>query len=171
MIARWLLTAFGLGHLRPAPGTWGSALPVAIVIALVSIGGIPGPQLNVIIALIGVIFATACLRFGIDAESQFGRKDPSEVVADEVAGQCVALLLLPWRVPIDQSDWHWNLALAATAFLSFRFFDIVKPPPAGGLQRLQGGMGILIDDLFAGAYALAVTQLAAWQFWPRIISS
>jgi phosphatidylglycerophosphatase A len=169
-VPQMLLTAFGLGYQRPAPGTWGSALPVAAAIALVCGGGVLGLQLNAIIVLIGVIFAIACMRFGADAESEFGRKDPGQVVADEVAGQCVAMLFLPWRAPHTTADWIWNLALAATAFFAFRFFDIVKPPPARSLQRLPGGSGILVDDLFAGVYALAVTHLAAWQLWPRLIT-
>ncbi len=52
-----------------------------------------------------------------------------------------------------------NLSIAVVAFLAFRFFDILKPPPARGLQRLGGGLGILIDDLIAGAMALVVVQL------------
>ena len=51
------------------------------------------------------------------------------------------------------------LFLAGTAFFTFRFFDIVKPPPANQLQRLRAGWGILVDDLVAGVYALIVTQI------------
>jgi phosphatidylglycerophosphatase A len=57
------------------------------------------------------------------------------------------------------------LATGAIAFLSFRLFDIVKPPPAHGWQRLEGGLGILIDDLVAGLYALAATQVLVRVLW------
>ena len=52
--------------------------------------------------------------------------------------------------------------VAIAAFFLFRAFDIVKPPPARGLQRLGGGVGILIDDLLAGAYALGAAWCVAW---------
>ena len=96
-------------------------------------------------------------------------KDPRQVVADETAGQCVALLFLPWRAVGDAGAWTWNIALAATAFVAFRVFDIVKPPPIHGLQRLGGGRGILVDDLVASVYALVVAHAAAWFVWPHAL--
>ena len=104
------------------------------------------------------------MRFGAWAEVHFGKKDPRQVVADETAGQCVALLALPWG-----GDWSENLVLAATAFVTFRLFDIVKPPPINRIQRLGGGWGILVDDLLAGLYALAATQLLARLIWPGVL--
>ena len=80
-------------------------------------------------------------------------------VADEVAGQAIALLWLPWALPESPGALARNMAIAVSAFLAFRFFDILKPPPARGLQRLGGGLGILIDDLIAGAMALVVVQV------------
>ncbi|MHC5023758.1 MAG: phosphatidylglycerophosphatase A [Planctomycetota bacterium] len=87
----------------------------------------------------------------------------------EVAGQCVALLALPWRDVATSGGWTWNLALAATAFLAFRLFDILKPPPANGMQRWPAGRGILADDLVAGLYALIATQLIARLVLPEIM--
>ena len=144
--------------LRPAPGTWGSLPPVAIAIILAWRGAAwPWTDLTMVVLL--VLASIACVALGRWAESAFGGKDPSQVVADEVAGQAIALLFLPWRDPGADSALLWNLALAGTAFVAFRFFDIVKVPPARGLQRLPRGWGILVDDLIAGAYALACTQL------------
>ncbi|MHC5113394.1 MAG: phosphatidylglycerophosphatase A family protein [Planctomycetota bacterium] len=156
---KWLLlTAFGLGHMRPASGTWGS-LPVPVmVVLLVWLAG-PNPWIvNGALVVVGAIFSWACLRYGRDAEERWGRSDPGQVVADEVAGQAVALLALPWAAVTDADGWRHTLLLAGTGFIAFRVFDITKPPPANGLQKLPGGKGILVDDLVAGVYALIATQ-------------
>jgi phosphatidylglycerophosphatase A len=96
-----------------------------------------------------------CIRFGALAEEVFGRKDPNQVVTDEVTGQSLALLFLPWFPPEESAR---NLIIAGIGFLTFRTFDIVKPYPAYQLQRLRHGWGILLDDLVAGIYAAVVTQ-------------
>jgi phosphatidylglycerophosphatase A len=159
--ARLLLTGFGMGHLKPAPGTWGSALPAALAWLFAWMLSTDGwserddLMLNAAIALFGLLFAIACLRFGRHAEAAFGSKDPQVVVADEVAGQCLAMLLIPWSA-LDTME--AKLLALFIAFAAFRAFDIIKPPPIMRLQRLPGGVGILADDLVAGAFAFAVTQ-------------
>ena len=164
-MARIMLTACGLGHLRPASGTWGSTPPPAIALLLVWGLGVDGLTrsdivlLHVTLVAVGTTFAAACLRWGSWVEKLYGRKDPGQVVADEVAGQTVALLALPWRPMVDRDAFVWNVAMAATAFFAFRFFDILKPPPVRNLERLRGGAGILFDDVAAGVYALIATQL------------
>ena len=143
--------------------------PFLVLLVLFAIG----PQLaelrwivEVVLALLIVIFSWSCLADGDAAETTFGRKDPSAVVADEVAGMALTMLALPWR-PMPEGLLY-NIGVAATAFFAFRIFDIVKPPPANGLQRLGGGLGILIDDLIAGVYALLLTQgLVRW-VWPMV---
>ena len=170
-----LLSALGLGYLRPAPGTWGSLPPVGLALLIIWLshpGIAPGEDaivINASLLVLGGLFSFACLRYGALGESRFGGKDPSNVVADEVAGQSIALLALPWRALNQPHAWKWNLALAATAFVAFRAMDIIKPPPAHQLQRLPAGAGILIDDLIAGVYALIVAQVAARLIWPSII--
>lgn len=150
---KFALTAGGLGLLRPAPGTWGS-LPPVVVAALLAWQGAPAWSIEAALVLLVVLGSAACLRYGDDGERIFGKKDPGSVVADEVAGQALTLIALPW--PADLR----GIALTAlVGFLSFRVMDIVKPPPARGLQRIRGGAGILIDDLIAGVYAAIVTQL------------
>jgi phosphatidylglycerophosphatase A len=163
------VTAGGLGFLRPASGTWGS-LPPAVVAAALVAAGQPGWIIDVCLVLLLLIGSVACVRFGHAAERTFGKKDPGQVVADEVAGQAVTLLALPWAgvagwagTAVPPDGWTattFNLGLAAAGFLMFRAFDIVKPPPANGLQRIGGGWGILIDDLIAGAMAGVVLQIA-----------
>ncbi|MHC5004868.1 MAG: phosphatidylglycerophosphatase A family protein [Planctomycetota bacterium] len=170
ILARALLTGGGLGHLRPAPGTWGSLPPpLAVMLGLLWLG--PGWWIDAGLAAGIVVFSWACVGFGTYGESRYGRKDPRQIVADEVAGQCVALLALPWRAMADAASFGWNAALAGAAFLAFRIADITKPPPANGLQRLSGGWGILIDDLIAGAYALIVVQLLARLLLVRLMAA
>src|SRR6266496_2939404 len=102
----------------------------------------------------GVLAGMALLAvgIGIPAATRFARasglKDPQSVVIDEVAGQWVTLLFAPvsWKT-------------LSVAFILFRAFDILKPPPVRQLERLPEGTGIVIDDVAAGVYALLVTQL------------
>lgn len=157
----WMLTAGGLGHAPIASGTFGSLPPVILAFLLVQLGQPPW-IVNLCMALLIVAFSIACLRFGSLAEARYGKKDPGQVVADEVAGQAVALLFLPWNYDGTGSALVHNALLAIGAFLAFRFFDILKPPPARSLERLGGGAGILVDDLITGAMALVVVQFVAW---------
>ena len=78
-------------------------------------------------------------------EAHSGKKDASEVVIDELAGQWIALLVVP-------PDWRWWLA----AFVLFRIFDIVKPGPVRMSERLPGGFGVMADDVVAGVLAAAL---------------
>ena len=161
---RWLaLTTFGLGHCRPASGTWGSLPPVAIAgfLIIVGLGPAEAPLLyhGVLIAIL-LTASAACIVFGEWAEAWFGKKDPGYVVADETAGQCIALFMLPVAAPALTAAGLFPLVCAlSVAFVSFRIFDIFKPPPADALQALPAGWGVLIDDLFAGVYALIATQV------------
>jgi len=161
---RLSVTAMGLGHLRPAPGTWGSLPPLVAVLVLLALGA-PEWFIALVMAAGAAKASVLCLVYGDRAEATYGRKDPSCVVIDEVAGQCVAFLWLPWSTlggdAIIGSLTTHQLIVAVMGFLLFRASDIVKPPPARGLQRLRGGTGILVDDLIAGAYALGATWLVA----------
>lgn len=151
-----MLTTFGLGHMRPAPGTWGSLPPcgLAWVCALFAA---PAALTHALLALTLVVFSLACLAWGGWGEERFGRKDASQIVADETAGQCIPLMFLP----AFALDGFWAASFTiGSAFVLFRIMDIVKPWPAHGLQRLRGGAGVLLDDLIAGLYAAVVLQLA-----------
>ncbi len=156
-----MLTAGGLCHMRPASGTWGSTPPPALALLPVWLAAANAIAINAALVVMGVLFSWACVAFGHFAEERWGKKDPGQVVADEVAGQCIALLALPWQPMTDFASLRYDVLLAGGAFIAFRIFDIIKPPPANALQRLKAGWGILVDDLFAGAYALIVVQLVA----------
>jgi len=150
--AEGLLTTFGLGHWKPASGTWGSMPPVIVAGAIVAMG-VSNPAVrgvyDVLMVVIFIVFSAACVLWGTDAEARW-TKDPGQVVADETAGQCVTLIMIPSAMlgsPISAF-----LTLLG-AFLLFRAFDILKPWPAGAMQNIRGGWGILLDDWVAGFMA------------------
>lgn len=145
----WLLaTFFGAGHLRPGPGTYGSA--AAVVLWLVAGWALHHntSELTIFTAIATVLVTALGIPASTRVAREAGREDPGFVVVDEVAGQWVALLLLP---PI------WPNALLA--FVLFRFFDILKPWPIRRFEALPEGTGIMADDLVAGALALAAGHL------------
>ena len=151
----WLIaTFFGCGRIRPGPGTWASA---ATVLLWWLISQAAGARLQVALALLLACLATA---LGIPAATRVAResgsKDPSFVVIDEVAGQLIAIIAAPVR---------WKTLLAG--FILFRAFDIVKPPPLRRLEKIPGGVGIMLDDVGAGLYALAILQAALRFGWLR----
>ncbi len=153
-LAKLIITGLGTGYLRPAPGTWGSAAIIAIYLAAVALAGGDATAVNLVLAAALVLSSIGCIAFGPAAEKLFGKKDPSHCVIDEWAGQSLTLLLLP-VVPGAMG----LAATAAAAFLSFRFFDIVKPPPARQMEKLPYGWGVLLDDLMAGVYANITCQV------------
>ncbi|MFZ0319512.1 MAG: phosphatidylglycerophosphatase A [Candidatus Sulfotelmatobacter sp.] len=141
-----IATFFGVGRLRPGPGTWASAATMLLWAGLASALA-PSLRTPVAIALAGLVTL-----IGIPAATQvargFGIKDPPFVVIDEVAGQLVALIAVPLA---------WKSFLAS--FILFRVFDILKPPPVRQLEALPEGTGIVLDDIAAGLYALIVVHL------------
>src|SRR5713226_437684 len=144
--ATLVATFFGTGRLKPGPGTWGS-LATVLVWALAS-SRIPVANR----AWATIIAAAAVTLIGIPAATRVARssglKDPQFVVIDEVAGQLVALIAVPLA---------WKTFLAG--LILFRVFDILKPPPVRQLERLPEGLGVVVDDLGAGLYALIIMHL------------
>jgi phosphatidylglycerophosphatase A len=153
--AKLVATFFGAGLLHPGPGSWGSAATV-LLWWLLSRWITPNLQpaatvsLAALAVLVGIPAATCVARAA-------GLKDPQFVVIDEVAGQLVTLI----AVPVS-----WQSLLFG--FILFRGFDIVKPPPVRQLENLPEGIGIVLDDVGAGLYALAIMQVALhFGFLPR----
>jgi len=131
-------TGFGSGLLRPAPGTWGS------VVGFVYFWGLMRLPLAVAVATALAVIALSFWTAGRAAQL-LGKKDPGEVVIDEIA----AIPLAAWPlVFVSESPW-W---LWVVVFVAWRVADIVKPPPARQLERLPGGWGIVADDLMSAAY-------------------
>lgn len=142
-----LATWFGLGYLRPAPGTWGSigALPPALLIVWFS--SVSGLAIATVLVFVIGIWATR--RFH-EEHSHGGNDDPDhkEIVIDEVAGMWLALL------PAGLNVWLWVMA-----FILFRILDITKPWPIGWVDRqTKSPLGVMMDDILAGAItALIIT--------------
>lgn len=162
------ISVFGLGSLRPAPGTWGSLPPAVIAFTLLVAGTGPwagGWAYHGVLLFVCAWACWACVSQGAQAEARWG-KDPSNAVADETAGQCIALAIPPAGVLGSVTPVRAAAIYVFVAFVAFRVMDIVKPPPAYQIQRCKAGWGILLDDLIAGVYALLAVQLA-WHFLPR----
>ncbi len=151
------ITTFGVGYLPLMPGTYGSAVGVGIYL-LVGLA-----EANIGLTLLGkgwtgeqiagwfhafnlVIFLLFCL-LGVWASGRathlFKNKDPQQAVVDEVMGQLIVFLFVPFAI-------SWKLILAG--FLLFRLFDIWKPYPINSLQNLPAGIGVCADDILAGVY-------------------
>lgn len=139
--------AFGLGSgLSPkAPGTAGTAAGMLLALPL---AGIPTWAGLLIVAAAFLVGIPICER----ASSRLGVHDHGGIVWDEFVGIWLLLVLVPFH-------WAWWLA----AFVAFRIFDIAKPWPIGWLdRRVHGGFGIMLDDLIAAVYAVAVLGLGGW---------
>lgn len=152
------VTTFGVGYLPYAPGTYGSAVGVGIYLlaalaesrfgAFMLGNGWTDPQVTAWFHVGNlVLFLLFCL-LGIWASGRstklFKNKDPQQAVVDEVIGQLITFLFIPFAM-------SWWLVL--TGFLLFRLFDIWKPYPIDSLQNLPAGIGVCADDILAGVYA------------------
>ncbi len=141
------LATWGVGYIPGAPGTYGSAVAVAIYLGIdswVIARGFGGASIHAIISVSLLIF---CL-IGIWASGRsipmLGNEDPHSAVVDEIMGQFITFCFIPFG-----RGWPFILA----GFLLFRLFDIWKPYPIDSLQSLPGGIGICADDIIAGVYA------------------
>jgi phosphatidylglycerophosphatase A len=140
----WILvlaTGFGLGHSRIMPGTCGTLLgvPLAWMVMQVSV-----VWLQVVILILSVLVA---VYLSDRAEKLIGGKDPQSIVVDEY-------LTLPITIVGISNPWA-----LLTGFIFHRIFDILKPPPIRQVQHVQGGWGIVLDDLIAAIIALFINGL------------
>ena len=135
-----IATALGAGYSPIAPGTAGTAVAVLVL------GLVPFSRAGLVLFFV-VVTAVGTWAAHV-VEHAVGRKDPGLIVIDEVAGMTLSVLVFPLTVRV-----------LVVGFLLFRLFDIVKPWPARGSQRLGGGVGVMIDDLIAGLYTLLTIAL------------
>ena len=150
------ITTCGVGYLPLAPGTWGSLLAVGAYVILTSIfsqyryAAVTASSEFMVAALHAVILLALLvyLLIGVWAADRsiemLGNTDASEAVVDEVIGQFIVFLFIPFT-----SSW----VLIGSGFFLFRLFDVWKPYPIDLLQDLPGGLGICADDMLAGVYA------------------
>lgn len=141
-----VIASFGyVGFFPIAPGTAGSLAALAPY-AFVRWIGMPAFELGLIaLVLGGGIWAAN------GAERALGQKDPGPIVIDEVLGMLITLALVPLSV-----------TGVVLGFLWFRLFDVVKPFPADRMERLPGGLGVMLDDAVAGLYAHLALRLCLW---------
>jgi len=137
-LARFIATGAYSGYFPLVPGTFGT-IP-AWVIAWFFLG-----NKYMLLAAAIVAFVLSVWSSG-HCEKDLGH-DSKKIVIDEWAGMFVSLLFLPYRLDVY-----------IAAFLFFRFYDVIKPYPAGGCESIPGGLGVTMDDIFAGIYA----NLTVW---------
>ena len=151
-----IATFFGIGKMRPAPGTWASAVAVLLGVAIDRYFGFPVLVLATITAIAAGFWAC-----GRELANRPG-DDPSEFVIDEVAGQWLALLFPAaafWSRGME--DWAVDAYPGwIAAFLFFRLFDIWKPWLVGRADRRHDAAGVMLDDLWAGLFAGIATIVA-----------
>ena len=143
--ASLIATCFGAGLVPWAPGTVASALALPLAWLIRTYTGTLGLAIATLVLIVIGIWAAGAY------ERRTGVRDSSAIVIDEVAGQFVALLLVPPTI-----------AVYAVGFVLFRLFDVVKPWPISLLdKRVKGGIGVMLDDIVAGALAAVLL----WNVW------
>lgn len=154
-VVYWLGLGLGSGLPRRAPGTWGTVGGLIVAIPLLSLGFVPFLIITILSCVIG---SWIC---GRTSELMGGHDNP-HIVWDEWAGMWLTLLPLSYMGIADGNFWQ-NIAQTSSivaiiiAFILFRFFDIIKPPPIGWAdKKVAGGLGIMLDDIIAGIMAAAV---------------
>lgn len=153
---RQIATLFGIGNMRPAPGTWASAVAILLGVALHRIGHFPALAIATLVVTVTGFVVLRRLHPTLD------NKDPSEVVIDEVAGQWLALCFPSagfWLMDLPRDTFPYPGWVAA--FVFFRLFDIWKPWLIGAADRRGDADGIMLDDLLAGIFAGIATMAAA----------
>lgn len=140
----WLASWFGCGFINPAPGTWGSLGAIPLGLAIYFFSGPYG------LAVASILVSLAGLWAAAKFDKAMGGKDSKMIVIDEVAGQWIALI--PAAL---------NPVLILIAFIAFRFFDILKPWPISFFdEKVDGAVGVMGDDIVAGAFAAAIVIIA-----------
>lgn len=141
-VVRYIVTFFGVGYMKPAPGTWGTLATLPLALALNWLGPWWMMGAVAIITPLGIIAAE-------NYQNQTGEHDRSEIVIDEVIGFLIAMTWLPIT---------WQACVLG--FFLFRLLDIWKPFPIGYLDRkIPGGVGVVADDIVAGIVTNIVLQL------------
>ena len=140
---KFIGSGFYSGYFPIASGTVGSLAAILIYL-------IPGFEQLFIIIPTTLIFIVYGIVLGTKFEAQYG-KDPAECTVDEVVGTWISLIALPKIL--------W---IIVAAFFVWRILDIIKPPPARNLEKLNGGLGIVIDDIISGLYTLIIMHLVVY---------
>jgi phosphatidylglycerophosphatase A len=144
-IALFIGCGFGSGFIKPGPGTWGSVVGFVYFAGLLQLPGAAAVGITLLVLGLSVWSGGICERL-------LQKKDPGEVVIDEIAS--IPIVLWPLFYAPHASLWVW-----LAGFVAFRVLDIAKPFPIKQLQCIHGGLGILIDDVVAALFASGVIWL------------
>ncbi len=144
-LVKFLATGFGVGYLPVAPGTAGSVMGIGLWWALNQTHHL---WLRCLLLMLAI--ALAVWSAGAAAELMH-HPDPSSVIIDEIVAMPLVL------IGLGAHWWH-----VVVAFALFRVFDIWKPPPVSNAEDFSGGVGIVLDDLFAAAYACLATHVVVY---------
>lgn len=153
-MTRALAIFFGVGLLRPAPGTWASLVAILLAWVIDRYFGFPALMLATL-----VVTALGFWAVGVELRGKPG-EDPSEFVIDEVAGQWLALLFASAAFWSRGHEGFLPYPAPLTAFVLFRLFDIWKPWLVGRADARHDAAGVMLDDLWAGLFAGVATILA-----------
>lgn len=141
-VVECLATGFYIGKIPRAPGTFGTLLGIPVVLALKLL-----PPVAYLFATLGLVVVAILVAQLYEAVTE--QHDLGEVVIDEIVGYAIAMTWLPATVPFF-----------IAAFVVFRFFDIVKPPPIRQLdEKIGGGLGTILDDVAAGLVTNVLLQI------------
>jgi phosphatidylglycerophosphatase A len=141
LLSKIIATVFFIGYIPFAPGTFGSLAGLAFI-------WIFKPDFSWQIVILITVFIIGILCSNI-IERESGIKDSKHIVIDEFVGYMASIMFLPLTI-------RYIIA----AFLAFRFFDILKPPPIRNIEKtFHGGLGIMIDDLLAGIFTNILLQI------------
>jgi len=146
-------TFFGYGYLTKIPGTVASAVTTIFIYIAYEILDYTNIKFSMVFFAILFFYSFYAVR---DAESEFEKKDPGQIVIDEVLGQWMPLILLLYLNQIGkisiQVEYYYIIS-----FFSFRFFDILKPFPVSYFDKNHKNyFGIIMDDIMAGLYSMIV---------------
>ena len=139
-----LATGFGVGYSTLAPGTLGTLIAIPIYLLL---SRIPVPLYELTL----VTFFFLSVWISEKAQTYFAKKDDQRIVIDEIIGFLVTMLWVPK-----------STFTIIVGFILFRFFDIIKPPPIRRLENLNGGYGVVLDDVVAGIYGNIILQVISY---------
>ncbi|MBI5642467.1 MAG: phosphatidylglycerophosphatase A [Deltaproteobacteria bacterium] len=144
-ISKFLATGAYIGYIPFAPGTFGTLWGVLIAYCLAGASTPVYAATVFAVSIVSIYAAEETCRIT-------GKKDPGSIVCDEISGVLVSFFLIPF-----------TLLNAILVFILFRFFDILKPYPAGHLDKnIKGGLGVVADDLAAGVYANISAHIVIW---------
>ena len=165
-----ILTMFGIGRSKYAPGTLASLITCLIYFPIF----IYKPNFLILI-IIFAIFSIYSIVLIDQLQNKFKKKDPREIVIDEFIGQSIPILSLYVVVNITgaiNKDWYNYLDFLSISFLSFfllfRFFDIIKPLPISLIEKkMKNGFGVVLDDILAGIFSVIIYYMGYYFYYLR----